>query len=66
MNGLGRRLHVLEERQPVGCATWRLWDGTVVEDSFGGRSRTDRCPACGRIVLPHLVIQLEGVRWDAV
>jgi hypothetical protein len=63
---LGRRVQCLEERQGVGCATCRGWDSTVIEDSFGGRSQPDHCPACGRIVPPHLVIRLEGVRWDAI
>ncbi len=66
MTTLGKRLQVLEERQPVGCATCWCWDGTVVADSFGGRSRTDHCPDCGRVEPPQRVIRLEGVRWDAV
>lgn len=65
MKGLGKRVQV-EGRQPAGCATCRLWDGVVVADSFGGRSLTDQCPDCGRILPPRLVIHLEGVRWDAV
>lgn len=66
MKGLGKRVQLLEARLPVGCATCRCWDSTVVADSFGGRSRTDHCPDCGRVVPPRLVIHLEGVRWDAV
>lgn len=66
MKGLGKLVQVLEGQQPVGCATCRWWDGTVITDSVGGRSRPDQCPDCGRIVPPHLVIQLEGIRWDVV
>jgi hypothetical protein len=59
-------VQVLEARLPVGCATCRGWDGTVVADNVGGRSRPNQCPACGRVVPPHLVIWLESVRWDVV
>ncbi len=66
MTTLGKRLQVLEERQPAGCVTCRCWNGAVVTDSFGGRSRPDYSPGCGRIVTPRLMIKPEGVRWDAV
>ncbi len=64
MNGLGKRVQVLEARTPVGCMTCRWWHGTIVEDRFQGRSRPDQCPQCGRVVPPQLVIRLERVHWD--
>lgn len=66
MNRLTKRLQQLEGQLPVGCATCRWWDGTVVEDSFNGRSRPDQCPMCGRIVPTLLIVQIEGVDGDDI
>lgn len=71
MTGLGTRVQVLERRRPVGCATCRWWDGTIVVslDDVGhetGRSRPERCAACGREVAVEHVIEIVGVPWDAV
>lgn len=71
MRTLGRRLQQLEGRQPVGCATCRWWDGTLLvsldgEDQETGRSRPERCPVCGREVAIEHVLRIIGVPWDAV
>jgi hypothetical protein len=66
MRRLGQRIQVLEQRQPVGCPACRPWHGVVIEDSFGERSRPDRCPACGREEPARAVIFLEGIPWDCV
>jgi hypothetical protein len=66
MKHLARRIQEMEVRQPVGCATCRHWHGVIITDSFGGRNRSDRCPACGRDVPVTRIIFLEGVPWDCV
>lgn len=66
MTRLEKRVTAMEERQPVGCATCRLWHGAVIEDSFGGRSRRDHRPNCGREVPARVVIFLDGIHWDCV
>ncbi len=71
MKGLGTRVQVLERGQPVGCATCRRWSWAVIntEDEAGketGRSRPERCPACGREVAVEHVLRIIGVPWDAV
>lgn len=71
MRPLGRRVQQLERQQPVGCATCRWWDGTIVAslDDAGhetGRSRPERCPACRREVAVEHVVQIVGVPWDVV
>jgi hypothetical protein len=63
---LGTRIGVLEGHQRVGCPTCRHWHGVVIADSFGGRSRPDRCPDCGRAVPPVQIVLLEGIHWDCV
>lgn len=71
MRTLGRRVHVLERRQPVCCDTCRFWNWAIIvtEDEAGnetGRSRPDECPACGRHVPVERVLQIMGVDWDVV
>lgn len=71
MKGLGSRVQVLERRQPVGCATCRVWNRTIIvtDDEAGnetGRSRPERCPACGRDVAIEHVLRIIGVPWDAM
>ncbi len=65
MRRVSRRLALLEMRQPVGCATCRWWDGTVVVhvDEEGGehrRSRPDLCAMCGRVVPVRCRVNLVG------
>jgi len=65
---LTHRLTQLEQRQPVGCATCRWWDGTVVAhvDEAGqehGRSHPDVCAVCGRHVPVRCRVELVGP-WD--
>lgn len=71
MKGLGTRVQVLERRQPMGCAACQWWDGTIVvsldeEGHETGRSRPERCPACGRDVAIEHVVQIVGVPWNVV
>ena len=61
MTGLGKRLAALEARAPAGCATCRRWDGLVLADDRGNRSRPERCPACGRLVPIRVAVHLVGV-----
>ncbi len=71
MRTLGRRVHVLERRQLVGCAVCQWWDSTIVvsldeEGDETGRSRPERCKACGRKVAVEHVVQIIGVPWNMV
>lgn len=71
MKEQGSRVQVLERRRPVGCPTGRFWNRTIIvtEDETGnetGRSRPERCPACGRDVAVEHVVQIIGVPWNMV
>ncbi len=71
MTTLGRRVQVLERRQPVACATYRFWNRTVVVtvdagEVETGRGRPDGCPTCGRYVAVEQVVEIIGVPWDTV
>ncbi len=66
MKQFTRRLAQLEARQPVGCATCRGWDGTVVVyvDEGGQeyqRSRPEFCPHCGRMVPVRCRVEIIGL-----
>ena len=63
---IGARLARLEARAPIGCATCALWDGLVLGDDAGTRSRPERCPACGRVVPVRHLLVLVGVPLAAV
>jgi len=66
MTGLGPRLRKLEARQPVRCPTCRRWDGMVLQDESGARTRPERCPECGRLVPVWVRVCLVGVPIDAL
>jgi hypothetical protein len=60
------RLNALERLVPVGCPTCRSWMEIVLGDDDGHRSRTERCPECGRLVPIKQTIVIVGVPIDAV
>ncbi len=66
MKALGRRLHKAEAvlRLPQGCAVCRRWDGNVVGDEAGKRSRPDVCPRCGRVVPVRMLAIVAGMDLD--
>lgn len=71
MKALGKRVQALERPLPVGCATCRFWNWTIVMtvNEAGvetGRTRPEQCPDCGRVVAVGQVLQLVGVAWDAL
>lgn len=71
MKALRKRVGALERPVPVGCATCRFWNRTIVmtvdeDGTEAGRSRADACPDCGRVVAVGHVLQLVGMSWDAV
>lgn len=71
MKALRKRVTAMERPLPVGCATCRAWNWTIVvtinDDGIEtGRSRPDACPDCGRVVPVGKVLQLVGVAWDDV
>lgn len=64
--GIGARLTRLEARVPAGCATCPRWDGLVLADDAGNRSRPERCPDCGRVVPVRSLLILVGVPLAAI
>lgn len=65
------RLARLERPEPVGCATCRWWNRTIVvtvteDGTETGRSRPDACPDCGRVVAVGKVLRLVGVSGDTI
>ncbi len=71
MRALRKRVAAMEHPVPVGCATCRWWNRTIVvtideDGTETGRSRPDACPDCGRVVPVGHVLELVGVAWDAV
>lgn len=68
---LTKRVAAMERPVPVGCATCRFWNRTIVvtvteDGTETGRSRPDACPDCGRVVSVGHFLELVGVAWDAV
>jgi hypothetical protein len=47
-----------------GCAVCRRWDGSVVGDDRGKRSRPEVCPECGRIVPVQRLVMVVGLDLD--
>jgi len=61
-----RRLANVEAvlRPPLGCAICQRWDGTVVGDDTGKRSRPEVCPGCGRLVPVRMLAIVVGMDLD--
>lgn len=66
MRGVVTRLGKVEAvlRPQPGCPTCRRWDGTVVGDEAGKRSRPEACPACGRVVPMRMVAIVARIDLD--
>ncbi len=66
MSAIGRRLGKVEAvlRPPPGCTVCRRWDGSVVGDKTGKRSRPEVCPECGRVVPVRMLAIVVGMDFD--
>ncbi len=66
MSAIGPRLGRVEAvlRPPPGCHACRRWDGNVVGDETGKRSRPEICPACGRVVPVRMLAIVAGMDLD--
>lgn len=66
MKALRQRLTKAEAvlRPPPGCPLCRRWNGSVVGDESGKRSRPETCPACGRVVPVRMVAIVAGIDLD--
>ena len=51
-------------RPAPGCAVCRWWDGSVVGDEAGKRSRLEVCPGCGRVVPVRMLAIVAGIDLD--
>jgi translation initiation factor 2 beta subunit (eIF-2beta)/eIF-5 len=51
-------------RSPPGCSVCRRWDGSVVGDETGKRSRLEVCPGCGRVVPVRRLVIVVGLDLD--
>jgi len=51
-------------RPSPGCSTCRRWDGNVVGDEAGKRSRPEACPECGRVVPVRMMAMVAGIDLD--
>lgn len=68
MSGIGTRLGKVEAvlRPTPGCSTCRRWDGSVVGDDTGKRSRPEICPGCGRVVPVRMLAIVVGMDLDVL
>jgi hypothetical protein len=66
MSGIGTRVGKVEAvlRPPRGCSMCRRWDGSVVGDDTGKRSRPEVCPDCGRVVPVRMLAIVVGKDLD--
>jgi len=48
-------------RRPPGCSTCRRWDGTVIGDDEGTRTRPEVCPGCERVVPIQTLVIIADV-----
>jgi hypothetical protein len=51
-------------RPPPGCAVCQRWDGNVVGDESGKRSRPEVCPGCGRVAPVRMLAMVAGLDLD--
>jgi hypothetical protein len=61
---LGKAEAVL--RPLPGCAVCRWWDGSVVGDDTGKRSRPQVCPGCGRVVPVQRLVMVVDMDFDVL
>ena len=47
-----------------GCSVYRQWDGSVVGDETGKRSRPEVCPECGRVVPVRMLAIVASMDLD--
>jgi predicted RNA-binding Zn-ribbon protein involved in translation (DUF1610 family) len=62
--GVHKRIRALEAVTVVSCPTCRFWNGSVLRDDEGHRSRAERCPDCGRVVPIWHELHLVGIPLD--
>jgi len=66
VRGMRSRLGKVEPvlRPQPGCPICRRWDGNVVGDDMGKRSRPEVCPECGRVVPVRMLVIVAGMDLD--
>ncbi len=66
MKALRKRLVQAEValRPRPGCSVCRRWDGSVVGDEAGKRSRPEVCPGCERVVPVRRLVMVVGLDLD--
>ncbi len=66
MKVLSKRLTKAEAvlRPPPGCAVCRRWDGTVVGDETGKRSRPEVCQEGGWVERVRMLAIVAGIDLD--
>jgi hypothetical protein len=58
------RIVALETTVVRSCGTCHFWNGSVLRDDEGHRSRPERCPDCGRVVPIWHELHLVGIPLD--